>query len=712
MTRPAKVLLGALALLALATPAAHSKSASANPAAAPAVPVEIAEHVFEAKTGFGPDWEDYGWAPRKLKVGAPAVIDFAQEAGWLIAHPELQPRFGALVVRFRAPAGHGIFLEARLDSTRNERFDPVRLDAAHLRALGGGLSEATVPLSELDPQGAIFDRILLRAYRSVPSAPVFIESIWLTKGSGPRGVVEELPAPATIAVDCRAPGRAISPLIYGIAYDARKDASEGWLWELNPGARRWGGNATTRYNWELGNAWNTASDWYFQNVNFTDNPSFSWRDFLDADLAHHVKTALTVPIIGWVAKDTSSYSFPVAKLGAQRGTAPEQDDAGDGFSAGGKPLTPLAPSRTSVAAPPSFVERWIAAITDRDRGHQRSVDLVFLDNEPTLWDSTHRDVHPGPVTYDELLARTLTYAAAVRKADPKATIAGLSAWGWPALFYSGLDARLGLRLHPDRRAHGNKEFVPWWLQKVHAEEQRTGVKLVDALDVHFYPQGQDLGIGLTGATDAETAARRIRSTRALWDPAYRDESWIDEPIRLIPRLRDWIAADDPGLGITIGEWNFGAEQHMSGGLAVAEALGHFGVEGVSAAFYWTYPVRNSEAWWAFRAFRNYDGKGARFLDREVPASTAATLLSAFASRDETGSKLVLVLLNEDPARPLDVSVDLASCGAVSGGRAFTHVAGERGFAEAQLDSKGQSALPRRLAPYSISVLELELAKKP
>ena len=43
-----------------------------------------------------------------------------------------------------------------------------------------------------------------------------------------------------------------------------------------------------------------------------------------------------------------------------------------------------------------------------------------LDNEPMLWNSTHRDVHPDPVTYDELLDRTIRYGSAVRAADPDA----------------------------------------------------------------------------------------------------------------------------------------------------------------------------------------------------------------------------------------------------------------------------------------------------
>ena len=43
----------------------------------------------------------------------------------------------------------------------------------------------------------------------------------------------------------------------------------------------------------------------------------------------------------------------------------------------------------------------------------------ILDNEPNLWSTTHRDVHPDPVTYDELLAKTIAYGTAIREAGPR-----------------------------------------------------------------------------------------------------------------------------------------------------------------------------------------------------------------------------------------------------------------------------------------------------
>jgi len=72
------------------------------------------------------------------------------------------------------------------------------------------------------------------------------------------------------------------------------------------------------------------------------------------------------------------------------------------------------------------------------------------------------------------------------------------------------------------------------------------------------------------------------------------------------------------------------------------------------------PPDRSPAFWAFRAYRNYDGKGGRFLDWLVPASSAYGLSSVFASRNESGDRMVLVLLNLDPQGPLDARLETYS----------------------------------------------------
>ncbi len=528
--------------------------------------------------------------------------------------------------------------------------------------------------------------------------------------SHPAGI----PVDAQITIRCDVPRHGISQLVYGIGVLPMHDGPGSHEWRLGATARRWGGNHTSRYNWELGHDWNTGKDWFFENVDdgAPDAPGADVR-FVDDDLSHGLATVLTVPVLGWVAKDSRSYSFPVSAFGLQQATAPENVDIGNGVRPDGTLVTPDGPERTSVALPPESVERWIRSIVARQGvDARRRVQMYILDNEPTLWSETHRDVHPRAVSYDELLERTIAYARAIRRADPGGVIAGPALWGWPAYFHSGVD-QAARPAQPDQDAHEGLPLLPWWLRETARYESRTGTRLVDVVDVHFYPQGRGIGIGLSGDTDPDTNARRIRATRALWDPTYIDESWIAEPVQLVPRVRDWIARYHAGMGLSIGEYNFGAEGHMSGGLAVAEALGRFGALGLTSAFYWDYPADRSPAFWAFRAFRDFDGQGGRFLDESVATESTEPLVSAFASTDARVSHFVAVVLNRDPGAPMRTTIDATSCGRLVETRAYTYGGGDAGFAPAATEATdGTNRLRRMLAPYSITVLDLQREEAP
>ncbi|MBK7857966.1 MAG: glycosyl hydrolase [Archangiaceae bacterium] len=705
---PSFSVFAAAALLA----ADCSRSAEAGPAAAKAaspdagarrpLPLNPLEKIYAG--GLMPEWQNYGWAEGDLKGPGPAKVDFSNRAGWIIAAPglrdgpSLRRRFGGVAFRYQAPADFGEFLEVRL-SLQDSDFDSVKLTPAHLTAQADGWTQVLVPMRELNPHGQAFDRLRIRATRSVGSTRVQLDQIALTvPGSEPD---EKVPYPSREArgvVHCERPGSPISPYIYGVS--AAQAPDEG----LRAGAHRWGGNTTSRFNWQLGDTWNTGSDWYFQNVK---REPFS--AFLQLAQQRKVFTAITVPTLGWVAKDGDSYSFSVKELGAQKDADPQHPDRGNGEKPDGSPLPSPAPTRTSVAAPPDFVGAWVKSIRQADEAQGGTVREYILDNEPALWDSTHRDVHPEPVGYDELYERTVKYGAAVRAADPKAVIAGPAEWGWPGYFYSAKDAKAGFRSKPDRKAHGDVPLLAWWLQRLAEHEKKTGQRVLDVVDVHFYPQGKNVFTnGGGGGADLETAKLRLRSTRALWDKSYTDESWIKEPVFLIPRLKQLIAENYPGRGISIGEWNFGAEQHISGGLALAEALGRFAEGGLHSAYYWTRPQDRSPAWWAFRAFRNYDGRGAAFFDSYVPSDAAAGT-SLFVSRDAKGKKLVVVALNLENQTSADLKLDLSSCGALSQARAFTYDGAPEGLVESKPSSTaGAKSFSALLQPWSINVFELSL----
>ncbi|MEZ4272490.1 MAG: hypothetical protein R3C68_13990 [Myxococcota bacterium] len=99
-------------------------------------------------------------------------------------------------------------------------------------------------------------------------------------------------------IDCSGTRHRISPLVYSIAYYPMNDHKDQHVWAMKPGARRWGGNHTSRYNWRLGNAWNTAHDWFYTNVNYTPDKNYHWSKFFAANRQNGVKTALTIPSSG------------------------------------------------------------------------------------------------------------------------------------------------------------------------------------------------------------------------------------------------------------------------------------------------------------------------------------------------------------------------------------------------------------------------------
>lgn len=486
-----------------------------------------------------------------------------------------------------------------------------------------------------------------------------------------------------------------------------------------------GGNHTSRYNWRLGNAWNPGADWFFRNTNYSADPAFSWRNFLLDNYRRGVATAMTLPMIGWVAKDTESSSFPVSLMGPQQSVDPFRPDAGNGMAPDGKELSAPDPRRTSVAMPPEEIGEWVRAIRsfERQQGRSASVRFYLLDNEPMLWHRTHRDLHPEPVGYAELLDRTIRYASAIKRADPRATIAGPAEWGWPNYFYSAADLKAGVELRPDRRAHADVPLLAWYLRELHRYEKKTGVRLLDVLDVHYYPQDVP-----KDQNDEATRARRLRATRSLWDPTYRDESWIDDRVMLLPRLRKLVDENYPGLGISLGEYNFGGEGDMSGALALAEVLGRFTEEPrLTAAFYFSYPPAGSPAFQAFRAFRNYDGAGGEFLGNSLkvivtPAGVGVTeppLPSLFASRDNSGRRMVLVAINPEPGsgRSRRLDVELTACGSIIGSRVFRYRQGTGSLALAG-EGEGEGLHLQRKAfaldvpSYSIVVVELAISPAP
>lgn len=442
--------------------------------------------------------------------------------------------------------------------------------------------------------------------------------------------------------------RPISPWIYGVNhYDDQAVAHDYPL-------VRWGGNHTTRYSWDY-DVSNRANDWYFINIpydhpNPSTLPSGSTVERLaDQVLCDGNEILLTVPTIGWTPRDRNRrWGFSVAKYGLQQQTAPGDPDAGNGVRRDGSFITGNDPNDTSRAVDSSYTVSWLEHLAGRyGMPSAGGVRLYALDNEPMHWHQTHRDVHPQPVTYDEIWSRTVEYASAIKAFDPGAKILGPVVWGWCAYWGSAADQASpdgGCGWGPDRLAHDDIPFLLWYLQQVCAYEAQHGVRLIDYLDVHYYPAAWNVALSSDESTD--TADRRLRSVRSLHDPDYVDESWIDQSINLIPMLRGIVSENCPGLGVAITEYNWGNDEGASSALAQAEVLAVFGREGVDLATRWMVPKPNTPVEDAFLLYLDYDGMGSQLFGDSVPATSEDVLnVPVYAIAGDHG-RLYTLLFNK------------------------------------------------------------------
>jgi hypothetical protein len=441
------------------------------------------------------------------------------------------------------------------------------------------------------------------------------------------------------------PSHEISPYIYGASGVPAEKAAQYGVTTV-----RWGGNRSSRYNWKL-RADNAGSDWFFLN-----GKADAWSEFVAANRKAGLAGYLTVPMLPWVAKGSEGWGFSVAKYGSQQKAESYGPDRGNGVKPDGSPIRGNDPRETSVPATPAFQAEGIKALRLPPGGPPR---LYGLDNEPMLWNHTHRDVHPEPPSYEEVFTRGRDYARAIKGADPQGLVAGPCTWGWTDLTYSSLDEGTDrYATHADHKAHGNVPFLAWYLARMKTESDRLGTRLLDAVDVHYYPQGQVDGQMVFGGKSPTDAMRalRLRSTRCLWDKTYRDESWIKEPVMLIPRVRDWVERNNPGTKLAIGEYNWGGDDDPSGAVAQVDVLGIFAREQVDFAYFWA--GLDGVQRFGFALYRNPDGHHKGFGEKYLPTtSDAPERVSAFAAQRADGA-VTVVLVNKDLHAPAEVALTI------------------------------------------------------
>ena len=421
----------------------------------------------------------------------------------------------------------------------------------------------------------------------------------------------------------------ISPLIYGVNFP---DWS-GMRGLAIPLARQ-GGNRMTAYNWET-NAGNAGSDWKHQNDSYldkTDEAGHTTRVFLEGALRHGAAAILTVPMAGYVAADKKGdgdvNQTPNYLTARFRRSLPKKP---------GKLVYPPNPQDDAV-----YQDEFVAWVEK-----QKGAGTVWyaLDNEPDIWAGTHARIVPKTPTYAAFLERSIAYAAAIKSVAPRAKVCGPVSYGWQ-----------GFRRFQDASDAGNRDFLDFYLDGMHAAEKKTGKRLLDFLDIHFYPEAQGAGGRITEDKPGNAAAR-IQAPRSLWDPSYVEKSWITDslgkkPIALLPRLLKQIETHYPGTKLAITEYHYGGRNEISGALSQADVLGVYGRYGVHAACIWGMSAKDTAQLAGFRAFAGFGELGLK-VTGETPEEDS---VYAARSRKKPGVVQVVVLNKTEQPRAFTLTL--------------------------------------------------------
>ncbi len=474
--------------------------------------------------------------------------------------------------------------------------------------------------------------------------------------SGTGGSAPPSTTPVVFTVDSTANAHAISPYIYGSNGGDFTQEAKGLT------LARVGGNRLTAYNWET-NASNAGSDWQYSSDNYMSKSTTAgaaMKDATDKATSAGASIILTVPIAGWVAADEKGAcpSSPTPAEIAQR-------------------FFPILPSKGSAFAyPPDltdskvYADEFVAYMESKYPTAQTDPArriFYMLDNEPDLWAETHGEIHPDKVTYAEVAQKGTDFATGIKAVAPNAVVMGPVNYGWGGM--------VNLQKAPD----GNgRDFLEFYLDSMKSAEASAGKRLLDVLDVHWYPEATGDGMRITDeGTSAGEVEARLQAPRSLWDTGYKETSWITQsstngPIYLIPRLQAKIDQHYPGTKLSISEYNYGGAGDISGGIAEADVLGVFGRESLFAATMWPMVSSSPFIYAGFAMYRNYDGNLGAFGDTSISAATSAVdLTSVYASvssKDPTA--VVMVAINKQAAAQL-VTINLTHASSLTRADVYT-----------------------------------------
>lgn len=458
----------------------------------------------------------------------------------------------------------------------------------------------------------------------------------------------------TFNIDTEKGRTPVSPYIYGIADTVR-------LSGLTVNAVKQSNVSVSTYNWETNNA-NTGADLYNSNDNslVSRYPNGMWAEpglysyalVSDANSCGIAGRFVTLPMLGYAAGDGNGMVMEPRSKAPERWVSviPGKNDV----------LTTIPDINDNLTYTDEYVHYLVTRYGTADSG---GITGYFLDREPEYWHENFPMLELSPVSAASLTEKSIILSQAVKAVDDSAMVFG------PSL--RGLTSYISLNDAPDwnKVGSGYNWFIDYYLAEMRTAEKASGERLLDCLDLHYYtesvsPTG-DKVIDCTDYSHEQCNRTRMQTVRTLWDPDYTELSNVHsfkQYTPLIPILQASIQLYYPGTKLSFSEYDFGGGDHISGGIAQADALGCFAEQGVYLACLRPLSEECSYQRSAIELYTNYDGKGSSFGDTIVKADNGSDINSSvFASINGSDpTRLTVVASNKNYTLDKEITFNISS----------------------------------------------------
>jgi len=457
-----------------------------------------------------------------------------------------------------------------------------------------------------------------------------------------------------VAVDLQSNRKPVSPFIYGrnnsVSDDPTSPTSAA-TWQLYKDAglnfyRENGGNNLSKYNWRL--KLSSHPDWY-NNVYKHD-----W-DFSAASLQQNIPSAQEMwgfQLLGQVALTPSHNFDDWAYNNSQYWSGLGQNLAGGGT------LNPAGGSQALVNGDTTlYLEHWNEDSTTGVLNHWfgsggQGLDSTHLrywnmDNEVEIWDGTHDDAMPVQLDAESFMQRFFAVAKKARALYPGIKLSGPvspNEWQWYAWKGGQVVGSDGVR-YP---------WLQFFIKRLAEEQQRTGIRLLDVIDLHFYPGSSNTSDILQyhrvffDSSYAYPEANGVHLVNGGWDNSIQIED-------IFGRCQNWLNQYmGPGNGVTFGVSETSvALNNDPNAQAVwyGSMLGEFMNHGVEYFSPWSW---EKGMWETLHLYSRYN------KNNSIKAVSDDELnVSAYATANDANDSITVVLVNRSLTLSKTVTVNLA-----------------------------------------------------